>query len=108
VLLTFCKINFTPSGKSGGLRVATSGAAVESSGGHQLSRPHNQEVSGGNTTFHQQKGGHLLRRSTMHRFENSEKYTELLMLKAPSSFKTDINSLVSILFLLGHYLLNLN
>ncbi len=78
--------DFTPLAKSGGLRVATSSAAVESSGGHHLSRPRNQEVSGGNTTFHQQK-----RRSTIHRFENSEKYTERLMLKAPSSFKTDIN-----------------
>ncbi len=73
MLLIFCIVKFTPSAKSGGHRVATPSAAVESSGGHQLSRPPNQEVSGGNTTFHQQKGGHLLRRSTMHRFENSDK-----------------------------------
>ncbi len=77
MLLIFCIVKFTPSAKSGGHRVASSSAAVESSGGHQLSRPHNQEVSGGNTAFHKQKGGHLLRRSAIHRFENSEKYTEL-------------------------------
>jgi hypothetical protein len=87
--LSISLILHTPSAKSGGLRVATSGAAVESSGGHHLSHTLNQEVSGGNTTFHQQKGGHLLRRSIIHRFENSEKYIELLILKAPSSFKTD-------------------